>query len=1324
MFQLISSYFRTQPTETLPAFQAWRIVVCLLVALSPSSNQLMADIIARYDFAGGSGAAAESSASVTAGDYMATLGTISATTGTHFVNGNVTTPTLEAASEFTVTVDLGMLNLTSLDFGYRTDNAEPEDSFDLVVRSSIDAFASDIFSETRTGLTGTTNNPVSIDLTGASFQDLTGDVTFRWFVADNTDTTNERSRIAADVILNGVIAGGAAELALTIDRDTGEITLSNSGGSALDFVGYAISSFRGGLDESNWTSIDATYDVNGSSATQISDDEWTTLTAPGATGDLSEFDFESTAGASLGAGQSVSLGVGAWTASRFEDLQLTYVLPDGTEVSPTVAYIGNDDLPFDNGDLDTDGDIDSDDWDIFRTNLGGVFADESRVQTYLRGDLNGDNDVDPGDFITFQGLFDAENGQGALQAVIAGVPEPSSLALLSLFALCGLALRKRRGSLVLAVVCIGCMTSQTAQAQFSENFDGLIAGAAPAQLPDWTFIDLGDVTTDADWQITDDATSGSNFGSLHLSQANTSIDFFQTNQPVGGALAIANNSDIDPVDVIDFDFALGGFADGSGAFLDTKLVFGFRDESNFHALQIVAGQANGTSTELDISDVRVIDGEVVRSNPFDTFSTADFSAGFARSPDVLHGQLIHDSLAGSVSVTITQGPTTIFTASVTDDRFLEDGTIGFGVNNDAVSFDNLVVTALPRLTLQIDPVDGDSQIINGTGSPIDLDLYEITSFDSEGVGLDLLDPVAWSSLEEQDLSGFEAGDGTGNGWEAGDASNGNTLVEAQLTGGGSTFSDARTIYLGEAVVDGVTDGIEWRYHVPGSGNSFITGKVEFTDVVAPAGIDGDYNDDGIVDAIDYAIWRENLGMAVALPNDTTPGTVTSADYDVWKTNFGSVSGSSNVSSVATPEPTSLALVFLGGVAMSFLRKGRRTVVALAVVGAVCASSTTASAIEFDRILGLGEEESGSIGASVTSSFDSTAPFVDVAGNNGAQYASVTDRPGAAADSSTVGISFDGTDDFLSGLRFGLPETSRGAIGTTVGTPFGNAKNYTGIVNRGMQVWAKPNAAGSGSRQSVMADTNQFGVLISDAATPSWILLSGGTEFDTGIPVAFDNWTHLSVVREFGVGTTLYIDGEAKTRTSSTYESGDTANLVLGSNTEGDETVFTGGSTDFYNGLLDQAELFTWGESDEGPGMEPVEDHGDFNFGRDNGLARLPFADGGLSKVAGDISGDGLLDQADIDAFVAGWLSDNFVEFADNTQSTTPVADINSFAKGDLNFDGATDITDAFILHEALLAGGAGGLNFDLLTTGVPEPGSAVLLGLAFAMLGARSNRCR
>lgn len=49
---------------------------------------------------------------------------------------------------------------------------------------------------------------------------------------------------------------------------------------------------------------------------------------------------------------------------------------------------------------------------------------------------------------------------------------------------------------------------------------------------------------------------------------------------------------------------------------------------------------------------------------------------------------------------------------------------------------------------------------------------------------------------------------------------------------------------------------------------------------------GDYNDDGRVDAIDYAVWRESLATPIDLPGDATPGVVDATDFETWKTQYG------------------------------------------------------------------------------------------------------------------------------------------------------------------------------------------------------------------------------------------------------------------------------------------------------------------------------------------------------------------------------------------------------------------------------------------------------
>ncbi|MEX2170083.1 MAG: hypothetical protein WD851_12300 [Pirellulales bacterium] len=85
---------------------------------------------------------------------------------------------------------------------------------------------------------------------------------------------------------------------------------------------------------------------------------------------------------------------------------------------------------------------------------------------------------------------------------------------------------------------------------------------------------------------------------------------------------------------------------------------------------------------------------------------------------------------------------------------------------------------------------------------------------------------------------------------------------------------------------------------------------------------GDYNDDGVVDAADYPVWRDHLGaLAGTLPNDSDGGTIGVAQYDTWKSNFGATSnGASLVDDVPESESIAIAsLCFVAGAALSIGR---------------------------------------------------------------------------------------------------------------------------------------------------------------------------------------------------------------------------------------------------------------------------------------------------------------------------------------------------------------------------------------------------------------------
>jgi hypothetical protein len=77
------------------------------------------------------------------------------------------------------------------------------------------------------------------------------------------------------------------------------------------------------------------------------------------------------------------------------------------------------------------------------------------------------------------------------------------------------------------------------------------------------------------------------------------------------------------------------------------------------------------------------------------------------------------------------------------------------------------------------------------------------------------------------------------------------------------------------------------------------------------GLASDYNNNNLVEAADYVVWRKNLNQAVTIPNDITPGTVVNQDYIEWMNRFGLVnapgSAVGSADSAAVPEPVTWLL---------------------------------------------------------------------------------------------------------------------------------------------------------------------------------------------------------------------------------------------------------------------------------------------------------------------------------------------------------------------------------------------------------------------------------
>lgn len=92
----------------------------------------------------------------------------------------------------------------------------------------------------------------------------------------------------------------------------------------------------------------------------------------------------------------------------------------------------------------------------------------------------------------------------------------------------------------------------------------------------------------------------------------------------------------------------------------------------------------------------------------------------------------------------------------------------------------------------------------------------------------------------------------------------------------------------------------------------ISYGVNSVELLVTSNLDGDYNNDGVVNLADYTVWRDNLGAAAGtLVNDPNAGMIGTAQYDAWKINFGAtLSQSGSLRNSTAPEPSTCFLVTL------------------------------------------------------------------------------------------------------------------------------------------------------------------------------------------------------------------------------------------------------------------------------------------------------------------------------------------------------------------------------------------------------------------------------
>jgi hypothetical protein len=94
---------------------------------------------------------------------------------------------------------------------------------------------------------------------------------------------------------------------------------------------------------------------------------------------------------------------------------------------------------------------------------------------------------------------------------------------------------------------------------------------------------------------------------------------------------------------------------------------------------------------------------------------------------------------------------------------------------------------------------------------------------------------------------------------------------------------------------------------------------QFVEILA-----GDFNDDGIVDAADYVVWRKNVDTMNSLPNDSIGGLIGAAHYELWRANYRSswADRTNGLDGIQIPEPSSCILVISLSLVATYLLASR------------------------------------------------------------------------------------------------------------------------------------------------------------------------------------------------------------------------------------------------------------------------------------------------------------------------------------------------------------------------------------------------------------------
>jgi hypothetical protein len=332
--------------------------------------------------------------------------------------------------------------------------------------------------------------------------------------------------------------------------------------------------------------------------------------------------------------------------------------------------------------------------------------------------------------------------------------------------------------------------------------------------------------------------------------------------------------------------------------------------STGNAIQIDNGSLSGTGMDINRGTVTVTKG------------TVDLIQYFNEAPDkmIYEGGGINAPNAGSSAFTFNSGTVRSVNANINNGLAFTVGDGGatpatYVMRKDVVgargthTFTNGLVLSSNGI------LSGDGDIVGNVsgsaGGKVQVGaspgLINVTGdWNNSGLGISLeIDNLAASLIPGEQFDQLNI---------SGQFTNGGTVTidRSQLVGA-STQQQLKLIGWGS------TSGLSSSTAVSFLGGSPLPYAFQpdglYVTVDAAAGIPGDYNNNGVVDAGDYVLWRKNPATYGG-----TPG-----GYNTWRSNFGKPAGSgaslANGVGAAVPEPAGYAIGIMAGISLLLCRRG-------------------------------------------------------------------------------------------------------------------------------------------------------------------------------------------------------------------------------------------------------------------------------------------------------------------------------------------------------------------------------------------------------------------